>query len=116
MTADDSASIRQMLAFCLKKGNYQVTGALDGQEAYEKIQTISVDMLITDIDMPRMNGIQLIQNVRSLPQYRRIPILILTTQSDSTIKIKAKSAGASGWIVKPFTPAQLLKLVEKFFD
>jgi two-component system chemotaxis response regulator CheY len=113
LTADDSASIRQMVAFSLEQGSYETVTASDGQDAFEKLQQTPVDMLISDLDMPRMDGIQLTRKVRGLPQYRRVPILILTTESDSTIKTRAKAAGATGWITKPFTPKQLIAVVDK---
>lgn len=115
MSVDDSTSIRQMLVFSLKQGDYEVTEASGAAEAIEKIQEISVDMLITDLDMPGMNGIELTRKVRELSQYQTLPILILTTESDQSIKDTAKAAGATGWITKPFTPSQLLAVVDKFF-
>ena len=113
MAVDDSESIRQMVSFSLKMGNYEVTEAENGQDAYEKLLETSVDMLITDLDMPEMNGIDLIRQVREIPRYRNMPILILTTHSDTKMKEQARLAGANGWIVKPFRPAQLIGVVKK---
>ncbi|MGE0085872.1 MAG: response regulator [Desulfococcaceae bacterium] len=113
MAVDDSESIRQMVSFSLKMGNYEVMEAENGQDAYEKLLETSVDMLITDLDMPEMNGIDLIRQVREIPKYRNMPILILTTHSDTEMKKQARLAGANGWIIKPFRPNQLIGAVRK---
>ncbi|QTA92510.1 response regulator [Desulfonema magnum] len=113
IVADDSESVRQMIRFSLKQANYEVTEARNGSEALKKIRDTHTDMLITDLDMPGMNGIELIRNVRAISGYQSLPILILTAKSDTLIKQKAKAAGADGWITKPFRPAQLLAVVDK---
>jgi two-component system, chemotaxis family, chemotaxis protein CheY len=113
MTADDSASIRQMVSFTLKGGGYEVIEASDGRDALEKLGSSKVDMLITDLNMPNLDGIGLIKGARALPACRFIPIIMLTTESQDAMKQEGKAAGATGWIVKPFKPEQLLAVVKK---
>lgn len=113
MTVDDSASIRQMVSFTLKQAGYQVVEAVDGKDAFDKIKKNRINMLITDLNMPQMDGIELIRNVRTLPSARFMPIIMLTTESQASKKQEGKSAGATGWIVKPFKPEQLLAVVKK---
>lgn len=113
MTADDSASIRQMVSFTLKESGYEVVEAVDGRDALQKIRSRNVDMLITDLNMPNLDGISLIREVRTIPTCRFIPIVMLTTESQETMKQEGKQAGATGWIVKPFKPEQLLAVVRK---
>ncbi|MDQ7830821.1 MAG: response regulator [Desulfovibrionaceae bacterium] len=112
MTVDDSASVRQMVGFTLKKEGYSVIEASDGKDALGKLRG-TVNMVITDLNMPNMDGIELIKNIRSQAAYKFIPIVMLTTESQATKKQEGKSAGATGWIVKPFTPEQLLAVVKK---
>lgn len=113
MTADDSASVRQMVSFTLKQNGYTVVEAVDGKDALQKIQAQKVDMLITDLNMPNLDGIGLIKGVRALPSYKFIPIVMLSTESQDAKKQEGKSAGATGWIVKPFQPDQLIAVVKK---
>lgn len=113
MTADDSASVRQMVSFTLKDAGYDVMEALDGQDALNKLNGSSINMLITDLNMPNMDGIQLIREVRTQQQFRFMPIIMLTTESQASKKQEGKSAGATGWIVKPFKPEQLVAVVKK---
>jgi two-component system chemotaxis response regulator CheY len=113
MTADDSASIRQMVSFTLKEAGYDVVEAVDGQEALDKLLARPVHMLVTDLNMPKMDGIELIRQVRSESRYRFMPIIMLTTESQAAKKQEGKAAGATGWIVKPFKPEQLLAVVRK---
>ena len=113
MTVDDSASIRQMVAFTLGQAGYQVVQAVDGKDALSKLQGCPVCMVITDLNMPNMDGIELIKQVRSNSECRFIPIIMLTTESQSEKKTEGKEAGATGWIVKPFKPEQLLAVVKK---
>jgi two-component system chemotaxis response regulator CheY len=112
LTADDSASIRAMVRFSLEDMDVEVAEARDGAEALECLERDSADMLITDLDMPRLNGFDLVRKVRPMPQYRHLPILILTTESNGDFKARAKAAGATGWITKPFRPDQLRKMVK----
>lgn len=113
MTADDSTSIRQMVSFTLKQAGYDVIEAEDGQDAVDKLSATSIHMLITDLNMPRMDGLELITQVRAMPQFKFIPIIMLTTESQTDMKQKGKAAGATGWIVKPFKPEQLIAVVKK---
>lgn len=112
MTVDDSASVRQMVSFTLKNAGFNVIEAQDGQDALKKLNG-PVDMIITDLNMPNMDGITLIKNVRAKAQYKFIPVIMLTTESQAGKKQEGKSAGATGWIVKPFKPDQLLAVVNK---
>ncbi len=113
MTADDSASVRQMVSFTLKEAGYEVLEAVDGNDALLKLGKQKVDMLITDLNMPNLDGIGLIKGARTLPACKFIPIIMLTTESQDGKKQEGKAAGATGWIVKPFTPEQLLAVVKK---
>ena len=113
MTADDSASVRQMVSFTLKQGGYDVVEAVDGKDALQKLGTTKVDMLITDLNMPNLDGIGLIKGARALANCRFIPIIMLTTESQDSRKQEGKAAGATGWIVKPFKPEQLMAVVKK---
>jgi two-component system chemotaxis response regulator CheY len=112
MTVDDSASVRQMVSFALKDAGSGVIEAVDGKDALSKLQG-NVRLIITDLNMPNMDGIELIRNVRANPGYKFVPILMLTTESQAEKKQEGKSAGATGWIVKPFKPEQLLAVVKK---
>jgi two-component system chemotaxis response regulator CheY len=113
LAVDDSASMRQMVSFTLKGAGYHVIEASDGQEAYEKAMTQSVDLVLTDQNMPRMDGVTLVKNLRGLPSYASTPILILTTESGDEMKLKGRAAGATGWLVKPFDPIKLLEVIRK---
>ena len=113
MTADDSASVRQMVAFTLKQNGYDVIEAVDGQDALDKLTTQRVDMLLTDLNMPNMDGIGLIKGVRSATPNKFIPIVMLTTESQASKKAEGKAAGPPGWIVKPFKPEQLIAVIKK---
>jgi two-component system chemotaxis response regulator CheY len=108
LTVDDSTSMRQMVRATLQSAGYDVVEAADGQEALDFARTKSVDLVISDVNMPRMDGITLVQNLRTLPAYRLTPLLLLTTESSHEKKMEGKKAGATGWIVKPFNPTQLL--------
>ncbi len=112
MTVDDSASVRQMVAFTLKNAGYSVIEAVDGKDALTKLQG-KVDMVVTDLNMPNLDGISLIKAIRAQAAYKFIPIVMLTTESQAGKKEEGKSAGATGWIVKPFKPEQLLAVVQK---
>lgn len=113
MTADDSASVRQMVSFTLKQSGYEVVEAVDGKDALTKLSGQKVDMLITDLNMPNLDGIGLIKGVRGGTLNKFIPIIMLTTESQDGKKFEGKSAGATGWIVKPFKPEQLIAIVKK---
>lgn len=113
LAVDDSASMRQMVTFTLKGAGYDVTEAKDGIEALQIAKSNSYNLVITDINMPNMDGITLTKELRSLPAYKFTPILTLTTESSADKKTAGKQAGATGWIVKPFNPDQLLATVKK---
>ncbi|RII30634.1 MAG: two-component system response regulator [Geobacter sp.] len=113
MTADDSASVRQMVTFTLKQNGYDVVEAVDGKDALTKLSSQKVDMLITDLNMPNMDGLGLIRGVRAGTLNKFIPIIMLTTESQDSKKGEGKAAGATGWIVKPFKPEQLIAVVKK---
>ncbi len=113
MTVDDSASVRQMVNFTLKTSGYDVIEARDGKDALAKIGGVRVHLVIADLNMPNMNGIELIRALRADPAYKFVPIIMLTTESQASKKQEGKEAGATGWIVKPFKPDQLLNVVKK---
>lgn len=113
LAVDDSASMRQMVAFTLKNAGHDVTDAVDGVDALSKAKTSSYDLVISDVNMPNMDGITLIKELRTLPAFKFTPILMLTTESTSDKKAQGKQAGATGWIVKPFNPDQLLATIKK---
>jgi two-component system, chemotaxis family, chemotaxis protein CheY len=113
LSVDDSNSIRQMAAFTLKGSGYEVIEAADGKEGLEKAKAKTVDLVLTDQNMPVMDGLTLIKSLRAIPAYKSVPILMLTTESGDVMKSQGKAAGATGWIVKPFDPAKLLEVVKK---
>ncbi|MEO5344221.1 MAG: response regulator [Gammaproteobacteria bacterium SHHR-1] len=113
LTVDDSASMRQMVSFTLKGAGHTVTEAADGVQALAIAKRQSFDLVITDVNMPNMDGISLIRELRTLPAFRFTPLLMLTTESGADKKQQGKAAGATGWIVKPFNPDQLVKTVQK---
>lgn len=113
LAVDDSASMRQMVSFTLKGAGYDVTEASDGQEALDIAKTKAFDLVVTDVNMPRMDGITLIGELRKLPAFKFTPLLMLTTESGADKKQAGRAAGATGWIVKPFNPDQLIKTVQK---
>jgi two-component system chemotaxis response regulator CheY len=113
LAVDDSASMRQMVSFTLKSAGHEVLEAVDGVEALKLAQGESVDLVLSDVNMPNMDGITLCKNLRQLATYKFTPILMLTTESTGDKKMEGKSAGATGWIVKPFNPAQLLTTIKK---
>lgn len=112
LAVDDSASVRQVVAFTLRGGGYEVIEAVDGMDALRRL-TRAVDMVITDLNMPNFDGIQLIKAIRAMQEYRCTPIVMLTTESQDSRKQAGKAAGATGWMVKPFRPDQLLTVVKK---
>jgi two-component system, chemotaxis family, chemotaxis protein CheY len=113
LTVDDSASMRQMVKLTLSGAGYQVVEANDGADGLSKAQAGAMDMVVTDLNMPNMNGLELIRELRKLPAYKGVPIIFLTTESDATMKQEAKAAGATGWITKPFQQEQLVSVVKK---
>lgn len=113
LAVDDSASMRQMVSFTLKSAGFNVIEAADGQEAFDRAQTCDVDLVLSDVNMPVMDGIELVKNLRALPSYKFTPILMLTTESGGNKKKEGKNSGATGWLVKPFNPEQLLATIRK---
>ena len=113
LAVDDSPSLRQMVAFTLKGAGYDVVEAVDGVEALGVAKGQAFDLVITDINMPNMDGIQLIKELRTLPNFKFTPILCLTTESSDDKKRQGKEAGATGWIVKPFSPEKLLATMSR---
>jgi two-component system chemotaxis response regulator CheY len=113
LAIDDSASIRQMVNFTLKSSGYEVTEAVDGMDGLDKAKAKTFNLVLTDQNMPRMDGLTLIKSLRALPQYKSVPILMLTTESSDAMKQQGKAAGATGWLVKPFDPQKLVEVVKK---
>jgi len=113
LAVDDSASMRQMVKLTLSSAGYDVVEAEDGRAALAKAQVRGVNMVLTDLNMPNMDGLSLIRELRKLSAYNGVPIIFLTTESDAAKKSEAKAAGATAWIVKPFQQEQLLSVVKK---
>lgn len=114
LVVDDSRSMRQMVSFALKNAQFETAEACDGVEAYNWAQNNpTVDLVLSDVNMPNMNGIELITKLRALSEYRFVPILMLTTESSEERKMEGKNAGATGWIVKPFNPEKLIATINK---
>ncbi|HHN63863.1 MAG TPA: response regulator [Nitrospirae bacterium] len=114
LIVDDSTSMRQMVSFTLKDAGYEIVEAVNGRDALNKVNGRKIEMVITDLNMPEMDGIELIRQLRCSAGLRFTPIVMLTTESQESKKEEGKRAGASGWIVKPFTPEQLVSVVKKF--
>ena len=113
MIVDDSVSIRQMVSFTLKSAGYETTEAVDGEDALGKSRSGKYDVVITDQNMPRLDGIGLTKALRASSGYRSTPILILTTEASDAMKAQGKAAGATGWLVKPFEPQKLLDVLKR---
>ncbi len=113
LAVDDSGSMREMVSFTLKSGGFNVVSACDGVEAMKIARSRAVSLVLTDLNMPNMDGISLIKELRGLPGYKFTPILMLTTESAADRKQQGKEAGATGWVVKPFNPDQLLATIKK---
>jgi two-component system chemotaxis response regulator CheY len=113
LVVDDSVSMRQMVGFTLRQGGFEVVEAEHGEDALKKLQGASIDLILTDLNMPVMDGITLIQNIRKDPAHKSKPILMLTTEGLASKKQEGRAAGATGWIVKPFDPEKLLQTVAK---
>ncbi len=113
LAVDDSKTMRDMVSFTLKGAGFEVIEAEDGKDALTKLGGNKVDVVITDLNMPNMNGFELIRALRANTNYKFTPILMLTTEGDDTKKNEGKSAGATGWIVKPFNPEKLVQVVQK---
>jgi two-component system chemotaxis response regulator CheY len=113
LTVDDSKTMRDMVSFTLQGAGFDVIEAEDGKHAIEVLNNQKVDVVITDLNMPNMNGIELVRNLRANSNYKFTPILMLTTESEGSKKEEGKLAGATGWIVKPFNPEKLIQVVNK---
>jgi two-component system chemotaxis response regulator CheY len=113
LAVDDSPSMRHMVSVTLRGAGYEVVEAADGDEALEYARGHSVDLVLADVNMPRMNGITLVAHLRTLPDYRLTPLLLLTTESSQQSKQLGKQAGATGWMIKPFHPDQLLATLDR---
>ena len=113
LVVDDSQTIRQMIAFTLKSIHCTVVDAVDGVEGLQKAKLTNFDLVLTDQNMPKMTGIEFIAELRKLSQYKTVPVLMLTTESSTAVKDQGRSAGATGWIVKPFDPQKLIEVVNK---
>jgi len=116
LAVDDSASMRQMVTHTLKTAGHVVTNAINGQQALDIAQTQTFDLVLTDVNMPVMDGLSLTKKLRALMAFRFTPILILTTESGREEKLEGRAAGATGWLVKPFNPDQLLATIQKVLD
>lgn len=113
LTVDDSRTMREMLKLALTQAGYRVIQAEDGVQGLEVLKTETPRVIVTDINMPRMDGFGFIEHVRADDSYRGIPILVLTTESDAEKKDRARRAGATGWIIKPFDPAKLIDAIRR---
>ncbi len=113
LAVDDSASMRQMVAFTLKSAGHEVIEAVDGKNALDIAKKQSFNLVITDVNMPNMDGLTLTKELRGLPNFKFTPILILTTEAGGDKKVQGKAAGATGWLVKPFNPEQLLSTIKR---
>ena len=113
LTVDDSGSLRQMLTFSLKAAGYDVAEAVDGMDALTQAKQQKFDLVLTDQNMPGMDGLSLIKALRAMKNYQSVPILMLTTESGDDIKAMGRAAGANGWLVKPFDPVRLTEVVGK---
>jgi len=112
LIVDDSKMLRDMLRYALNEGGYEdIIEGIDGLDGLKQANNVIFDLIITDINMPQMDGLVLIENLRKIPHYMKTPILVLTTERSDSMKVRGKAAGATGWVVKPFVPDQLLKAI-----
>ncbi len=112
LTVDDSASVRQLVGFTLRGAGYEVVEAVDGEDALTRMKG-AIHLVLTDLNMPRMDGIELVKRIRTSAAYKYVPVIMLTTESQETRKQAGKAAGATGWIVKPFSAEQLLAVLKR---
>ncbi|QDF99683.1 response regulator [Azoarcus sp. DD4] len=113
LTVDDSAAIRSVVGVVLQSAGYAVSSAVDGEDGLARARSQRADLVITDLNMPRMDGLALVRALRAEPAYRKVPILILTTESAPEMRERGREAGATGWLVKPFDPERLLEVVRR---
>jgi len=111
LAVDDSPSMRGMIAYLLRQAGYEVLEADDGVKALDLAKSHRVDLVLTDQNMPNMDGLSLVASLRALPEYQRVPILMLTTESSAAMKERGRAAGATGWMVKPFDPERLVSML-----
>jgi two-component system, chemotaxis family, chemotaxis protein CheY len=113
LAVDDSVSVRRMVSFTLIREGYDVVEAANGEDAIKRLDSDKIDMVITDLNMPRMNGLELLKKVREDPAKKFMPIIMLTTESDRDTVLEGKASGVTGWIIKPFTPDKLIEVVKR---
>lgn len=113
LTVDDSRTMRDMLKHTLSNAGFEVVQAVDGEDGVRVLDENVVDVIITDINMPKMDGYEFIEHCRGIPKYKSMPILVLTTESSQEKRARAREVGATGWLVKPFDPTKLIQVVEK---
>ncbi|MFN7008689.1 MAG: response regulator [Allorhizobium sp.] len=113
LTVDDSASIRMTTKIALTNAGYKVTEAVDGTDGIAKLSAGTFDLIVTDLNMPNMDGLTMIRELRKMPAHTGVPVIFLTTESDGEIKAQARAAGATGWLTKPFDPESLVKITRK---
>ncbi|HRH77547.1 MAG TPA: response regulator [Cellvibrionaceae bacterium] len=111
LVVDDSTSVRQLVGIALRECGYTIIEAQDGSEALKKLAGQKVDLVVSDVNMPNMDGITMVKEIKKMPNYKFMPVIMLTTEGDETKKLEGKAAGAKAWIVKPFRPEQLVKAV-----
>ncbi|NGZ07195.1 MAG: response regulator [Magnetococcales bacterium] len=116
LSVDDSPSMRQSIKLTLAVRGYRIIEAVDGLDGLDKAQQQPVDLVITDLNMPRMGGLEFIDALRQLPDYKGVPILFVTTETDEALRARAREAGATGWLTKPFAPEVLLKVVRRLLE
>jgi two-component system chemotaxis response regulator CheY len=113
LAVDDSKTMRDMVSFTLRQAGFEVIEATDGENALSVLAGAAVDLVITDLNMPRMDGVTLIRSLRAQARYKALPILMLTTEADATKKAEGRDAGATGWLVKPFDPEKLVGVANR---
>lgn len=113
MIVDDSASLRQVVSIALKDAGYDVVEACDGKDALSKLTGMKIGLIISDVNMPNMDGITFVKELKKLPNYKFTPVIMLTTETQDARKQEGQAAGAKAWVIKPFQPAQMLQAVSK---
>jgi two-component system chemotaxis response regulator CheY len=113
LVVDDSESIRELVGITLIDAGFDVIKAVNGKDAFKKLQKAEVDLVLTDLNMPEVDGIMLVKKIRKYDKYKYLPVLILTTESETKKRVEAKESGATGWIVKPFDKERLLNIIKK---
>lgn len=116
LAVDDSKSLRQAVVFTLRRAGYEVVEAEDGQDGLSKASSQRFDLVLTDYNMPNMDGLALVRELRTRHDYDGVPILVLTTESSEEVRQKGRAAGATGWLVKPFDPERLIEVVRKVIN